>query len=591
MRFVLFTFLVTFLSFSSVFAIDPHNPRILDEPLTQEEQEAFDRIAEEMVSMPAVLRNLLLQPIAKEEYMTRVMKFLRTNGGEAYSLTQDDLAKKKEAALLQARRKQLFQLLNNDNNLDAQVTLQEWDSISSEQARNTQFGGRLDQKKIEEEKKRIVDQRREYFREFDVNKDLVLSYQEMGTLGLQDERKALERETGQYEQYLFLDPNKDGQLTARELEEQALSVYAFFDKNADGYVDVEEREIYSKVVAMYGLSDRTADSSCRLEPVSKDLTLLGIGVIKGLALSTVTAMGQEQVTRAVNVNVQDNKNPLYLVVSSSDPIIWRFTGHTDAIKHVSVSSHYQNENEKSGSGVTGIPRDRVSFLSQRCFPHFNEGHELWRVRGKIRMLMGRFPNFLRTGNVRDIVISQGDVSFTPIPSVAQDSHAPAAPNPIEPGLTASSESEDLVQKRQKLQEKSHTLSNRHRNSYNPYKIPTPPGYDKELWDIFLSDYPGGLAELDASRVVSDMPAENYQILPQMAGIAKLVSEGVLIKISKKEFLVTKQMLRFPPGFNGGANSVKFVVPAGVKVPEGNPGQSCVMIEEAGEIVDKSPACD
>ncbi len=605
MRFVLIICVLAIFSFSSASAQDqsdseyfikPFVPKVKSEPsrpdelLTPEEMEAFERIAEDMFRVPAALRNFLNRPIAKEDFMAQVMRFLRSNGGEAQVLTQDGLAQMKQAALIRARREQLSRFVRYDRNLDAQVTFEEVEATFSEEQRDRPIDPRLDQRRVKEQILRRQEDRLKPFRELDTNKDQVLSYQEMGTLSPQKERDATDRQTSQYQQYLELDPNTDGQLTPQELEKQALAVFALYDKNGDGYVSAEEQETYVKVMKMYGLSDLTSDSSCTLEPVSKDLTLLGIGMHQGLALSTVTAAGQEQETVAVNVNVQDDKTPFYLVVSSYYPVIWRFTGHTDAIKHIAVSSMHQNANQKSGSGVTGIRKDRVTFLSAQCFPYLRDGSRIMSAYGKIRVLMGRFPDAVRIGeNSRDIAISQGDVSFSALPTGEPDSSVEPASGAGEQPSGGSSGSDDPVERWNKLHQQRVKVSGWSAESKNPYKISTPKGYDAELWGIFIKHYPAGIAEIDAAEVVSDMPAERYQVLPQMAGLVKLVAEGALVKISKREFLIVRDIPRFPAGLNGG-HSAKFVVASGVKVPEGSPGHSCVMMEETGEVVDKGVGC-
>jgi hypothetical protein len=45
--------------------------------------------------------------------------------------------------------------------------------------------------------------------------------------------------------------------------------------------------------------------------------------------------------------------------------------------------------------------------------------------------------------------------------------------------------------------------------------------------------------------------------------------------------VVRQKIRFPPGLYG-AHSVTFLIMKGAPYPDGDPGHSCVVTEEAGE---------
>jgi hypothetical protein len=60
---------------------------------------------------------------------------------------------------------------------------------------------------------------------------------------------------------------------------------------------------------------------------------------------------------------------------------------------------------------------------------------------------------------------------------------------------------------------------------------------------------------------------------------QLLVSGALVRAKGGEYIV-KQKTRFPAGL-AGAHSVTFLLPTGVPYPEGDPGHSCVVIEETG----------
>jgi hypothetical protein len=58
------------------------------------------------------------------------------------------------------------------------------------------------------------------------------------------------------------------------------------------------------------------------------------------------------------------------------------------------------------------------------------------------------------------------------------------------------------------------------------------------------------------------------------------SAGAVTQNGSGEFIVRKK-IRFPAGLYG-AHSVTFLIMKGTPYPDGDPGHSCVMVEETGE---------
>ena len=92
--------------------------------------------------------------------------------------------------------------------------------------------------------------------------------------------------------------------------------------------------------------------------------------------------------------------------------------------------------------------------------------------------------------------------------------------------------------------------------------------------------PGGVTEIDPKTVVGSVPAASYEVLPQQAGLVQLLASGDLKQNSVGEYIV-RQKIRFPAGLYG-AHSVTFLVMKGTPYPDGDPGHSCVIVEESGE---------
>jgi hypothetical protein len=106
--------------------------------------------------------------------------------------------------------------------------------------------------------------------------------------------------------------------------------------------------------------------------------------------------------------------------------------------------------------------------------------------------------------------------------------------------------------------------------------------------LFKHFHPGGLVEIDPTRVVSSRPAERYVVLPQEAGLLQLVRSGALAENRDREFLI-KQKIRFPAELRA-APAMKFLLLRGGPEPEGDPGRACVIVEATGEPWRKESLC-
>jgi hypothetical protein len=95
-------------------------------------------------------------------------------------------------------------------------------------------------------------------------------------------------------------------------------------------------------------------------------------------------------------------------------------------------------------------------------------------------------------------------------------------------------------------------------------------------------------KVDASKVIASAPAENYEVLPNQAGLMQLVDSGALEQNKSREFLIKKK-IRFPAELYG-AHAVRFLLLRGVPEPEGDPGHSCVIVEETGAPLKGNRSC-
>jgi hypothetical protein len=205
--------------------------------------------------------------------------------------------------------------------------------------------------------------------------------------------------------------------------------------------------------------------------------------------------------------------------------------------------------EISLAGVTGVPPERVGFLKSKCLPHFSEVPSIQAARttGFVRNQVGKAP---------ELVAGRNDVSGFSVPS----GEIRTTGRPDRPMLV--------------VQKPAGTLTIK--GSAN---VVVQAGASDLARDV-ATYFPGGVVEIDPLSVVASRPAERYLVLPSQAGLLQLVQDGALTRNKLGEFLI-KQKIRFPAGLSGG-HSVKFLLLRGVPEPDGDPGHSCVIVEETGE---------
>jgi len=104
----------------------------------------------------------------------------------------------------------------------------------------------------------------------------------------------------------------------------------------------------------------------------------------------------------------------------------------------------------------------------------------------------------------------------------------------------------------------------------------------------LRFHPEGVQEIDPQTVVASAPVERYVVLPEEAGLSQLEQEGAITRTGPREFLVRKK-IPFPAGLNG-AHLVMFRIQKDVPVPQGDPGHSCVTLEETGMALYNGASC-
>jgi len=276
--------------------------------------------------------------------------------------------------------------------------------------------------------------------------------------------------------------------------------------------------------------------NCPDLPPLGDERLILYGTYEGAALSTTAVGDRDKEFTVADVIIEKGKEPLYIILSSADAVIWRFTGAVRRISKLYVSTRQKLPADIPAAGVVGVKRDKITF--GYCLRAFSGMESIAgaRSRGDVRRMLGREPR--DTGGRYSTAV----VSF---PSMAE------LPAPVE----------------QKA---------------------VPPGFDKNLWRDVLNFWSSGLAHIDPKSVVGLEKPVAYDVLPSQGGLAQLTGMGSLIRLQdSNEFKIVRPIARFPAGM-GGAHSAKFLLGKGIPYPSGDPVHSCVVSEESGEVLSQHP---
>lgn len=312
-------------------------------------------------------------------------------------------------------------------------------------------------------------------------------------------------------------------------------------------------------------------SSCVL-PTAGERKLVVFSVYEGDAISTVALGNRDVETTTIEIEIEAGDEPLYVVLSAYDNMVWRFSGATSRVEKLvllaadgAVASsrrtatlqdaeraavaaaqiagrHRQSSavalSERPFAGVTGIASDVITTRNPgSCFGYFSDPESIQATRAGdvIRRATGRTP---------DVIAAHYSVGAVKLPSG--------------------------------------------RAARGDWPGRSPDGFDQGMWRELLRFHPGGLSKIDPDQVLSDVKVESYDVLPQQAGLAQLIGSGQIVRLSDG-LRIDKPIARFPAGLNG-AHSVPFLLGAGVPLPAGDPGHSCVIDEDTGQTVQDRRLC-
>lgn len=468
-----------------------------------------------MAQVPDPLIRGMSQRTSIDQYLAQIVGGLRAVDRMGDGLDVDDIKFLTERTAARTRANAIGQGLAQDFNGDFKVTRAELERAYSGD------GNTLDEPEAEIRRKRRVESD---LARFDGNGDNIITLQEMAAASTNDNRP-----DRQLEELLALDPNDDGKLTAKELRAMAEQAFNRVDIDQDGQLSNAEYAIISDRIR----DIRTTQMApvCKLPPVPRGAKLLVYGGYEGDAISSVAIGGPDNETNLIDVLIEPGSQPLYIVLTSYESMVWRFRGATSRVTNVVLSSSKSVRGRVPAAGAVGLPSNKVAIASRGCL-----------------------GNFHSTEN------STSREALAPLRATLKQE-----PDSVFGSYTA-----------QRI-----SLPSGRVTSANAGETKMPAGFDKAIWLRAIRYWPAGLVTVDPQQVVSATRAEKYIVLPSQMGLAQLAGSGAITELSANRYRVVRPIAHMPPGM-GGSHSVTLVFAKGVPVPPGDPVHSCIIREESAQ---------
>ena len=324
-----------------------------------------------------------------------------------------------------------------------------------------------------------------------------------------------------------LDFNKDDIVTKEEIEAGVDLFVAEAKESGVIFPEITEVDVRRPSPVFSGNSGK----NCNLMQPSRGAKIVRLSAYEGEQLSNISLAGQDEETTTSEIRIEPGKEPLFIIASSYEAQIWRFTGAVGRIEHVILSAWQKNPFGQPAAGLTGTGKTKLSVTTPDCIGGYYKPAD----NGIIEKEFGRQP---------DVSASVYGLAGMSVPSKAEYKLKPSRPASL-----ASTSGRNV----------------------------------EGAWKAFTRFTPAGVFQFNPAEVVVKGKAERYEVLPHQAGLVQLLLSGA-IQASGDGYIVRKPM-RFP-GSMGGAHSTTFIVPVGVPMPTGSRSHNCV--KQGGQSV--GPAC-
>ena len=406
---------------------------------------------------------------------------------------------------------------------------------------------------------------------YDKNGDKVISSQEMLDIPLPPElpeASAGPRSAFYLAAVLALDPDRDGRLTAAEVDSLAHDAFRAADMDRDGTLSPAEKSFLQHLAA----GELPLGSPCRMPAPDPDARIVYIGTQSGHGLSEYTVAGPYVDTGVARVEIAPVAGKIHVIVSGMKPLIWAFGGETSLISGVSVFGDVLPGKNKVLAGTTGIDSGKVHFAGTfHCLKgnHSSpQDDDDGALEASLVKIFGRAPEIAAGDQeLRRARVTRLSVSFTPWPDCS---------------------------------------------AMKVFDPPIPAGFDPDVWfQAAISSDDRTFQPFGEEKIVSPMPVEMYAVLPGWVGIAQLVHDGTIVREKTRKWQVSMcnrvnkvgPMMARPIQSGGIYKIVKnipyfpametsgphYVLAKGINLPKGNP-TSCVTRDVSNKVLRNGEDC-
>lgn len=475
-------------------------------------------------SIPSVLLNRLQNARYEDQYVAEILSVIYQNTSDEISLTVADIERADQRETIRMRRQQIGNLIQYDLNFDGEINKQEIEE--GFQLQRAGQGYELNPERISAQVKTLM--------KHDLDGDGKITYTEMAAIKNDMQRTRQTQRSGQLNDYMAFDENKNGSLSIEELRKAARKAFATIDADGNSIVSSEERAAVSR--PLQAQREMRAFDKCAFKDLQMpaDLAVYGAGAYAGKRLGKqIDDSGHDATSMKIVVN--ETKRPVALVLGAYEPTVWniKFTKGTK-IHAVMLSGYHQQV-------ITGLPKDTpllVSTFQNReknpdCgYVYFSED-QVKKLNPLSRKLFNKPADMFYPA--RDGVAVIG----TEVYNVADLIDMPEEP-------VAFTQKDEVLSGKMGLQA---AIDKGLIRQANPS--------DNEAWLDALEKEKKKIPDFD---------------VPPVAG--KTVRDYLpRISISPDAYVVLKDFV-YPSGLYGGHSAI-FIIPKGVKRPSGDPGHSSV----------------
>jgi hypothetical protein len=272
-----------------------------------------------------------------------------------------------------------------------------------------------------------------------------------------------------------------------------------------------------------------ATEACSLPYADPSETVVVFRASEGQAISSVS-LSAEEGTWAADVEIEPGQAPLYVVLASNRPMVWRIGGAARRIAHLVLMTSATAPDGGVAAGAVGVAAEKITAVKESdCYQAFDDPKSL-AAAAATTALAGRIGR--------------------------------------QPGVIGATDAIAAV-----------TLPSARAAKLTEGDAPPPPGLDRRVWDASARrNAPAGVMQIAAADVKGPEAATPYDILPGQAGIAQLVASGQLVMTSDG-YRIAQPIAHFPVGPLG----ANFLLPNNVPMPSGSIGNSCVLDENGRPI--------